>query len=147
MSRDAAEDLGQEVLLVLRQKYAHVTELSELLPLSLQVMRFKIAGMRRTAARRGEYTAVSVEEVQLPDGACGPADAYERKQMLERLHRAIAQTGDRCRQMIRWKLEGKSFGEIQRLMGVPSINTIYTWDLRCRQHLLELMGGSWEGRR
>jgi RNA polymerase sigma-70 factor (ECF subfamily) len=29
-------------------------------------------------------------------------------------------------------------------MGAGSINTVYTWDFRCRQHLLELMGGSWE---
>jgi RNA polymerase sigma-70 factor (ECF subfamily) len=29
-------------------------------------------------------------------------------------------------------------------MGQSSINTIYTWDLRCRKQLLALMGGSWE---
>lgn len=147
MAGDAAEDLGQEVLLVLQEKYAHVTALPELLPLSLQIMRFKIAGMRRTAARRGQYTSVSVEDIQLPDLHGDPDDALARKEMLDRLHHAISQTGDRCRRMIRWKLEGKSFGEIQMLLGVRSINTVYTWDHRCRQHLLELMGGSWEGGR
>ena len=69
----------------------------------------------------------------------------ERKQILDRLYRAIDQTGDRCRRMLRWKLEGRGFGEMQRLLGVHSINTVYTWDHRCRQHLLELMGGRWEG--
>ena len=29
-------------------------------------------------------------------------------------------------------------------MGVPAINTVYTWDHRCRKNLLELMGGDWE---
>ena len=29
-------------------------------------------------------------------------------------------------------------------MGAQSINTVYTWDFRCRKHLLELMGGDWE---
>jgi RNA polymerase sigma-70 factor (ECF subfamily) len=29
-------------------------------------------------------------------------------------------------------------------MGEHSVNTIYTWDLRCRKQLLQLMGGSWE---
>lgn len=29
-------------------------------------------------------------------------------------------------------------------MNQTSINTIYTWDLRCRKQLLDLMGGSWE---
>jgi RNA polymerase sigma-70 factor (ECF subfamily) len=29
-------------------------------------------------------------------------------------------------------------------MGAQSINTVYTWDHRCRQQLLDLMGGGWE---
>jgi RNA polymerase sigma-70 factor (ECF subfamily) len=46
--------------------------------------------------------------------------------------------------LFRLKLEGKSFAEIQTILGARSINTIYTWDARCRKRLLELMGGSWE---
>jgi RNA polymerase sigma-70 factor (ECF subfamily) len=41
------------------------------------------------------------------------------------------------------KLQGKTFPEIQKIMGVEAINTVYTWDHRCRRRLLELMGGSW----
>jgi len=67
-----------------------------------------------------------------------------RKQMLERLAKAMGQLGERCRQMMRLKLEGRNFAEIQKIMGAASINTIYTWDFRCRKNLLELMGGSWE---
>jgi RNA polymerase sigma-70 factor, ECF subfamily len=43
------------------------------------------------------------------------------------------------------KLEGKTFPEIQGILGAASINTIYTWDLRCRKQLQERMGGE-EGR-
>jgi len=57
---------------------------------------------------------------------------------------AVSQMGERCRKLFGLKLEGKGFAEIQTIMGVGSINTIYTWDFRCRKHLLELMGGSWE---
>jgi RNA polymerase sigma-70 factor (ECF subfamily) len=42
------------------------------------------------------------------------------------------------------RLEGKSYAEIQTILGVGSINTVYTWDFRCRKNLMELMGGSWE---
>jgi RNA polymerase sigma-70 factor (ECF subfamily) len=52
--------------------------------------------------------------------------------------------GERCRQLFRLKLEGKSFPEIRELLGVKSINTIYTWDFRCRRELLERLGGNWE---
>jgi len=34
-------------------------------------------------------------------------------------------------------LEGKSFAEMQAIVGASSINTIYTWDFRCRQELMD----------
>ena len=99
---------------------------------------------RRKAARRGEYSQVSVTDIPLPDLNSNPADYVERKEMLDRLTRAVAQLGDRCRQLIRLKLQGKTFPEIQKIMGVAAINTVYTWDHRCRKDLLGLMGGEWE---
>jgi len=141
---DAAEDLAQEVLLLLHEKYPHLASVEDLLPLSLQIVRFKIISLRRKAVRRGEYSQVSVTDIPLPDLEPGPADRLERKQMLERLTRAIPQLGERCRELIRLKLQGKSFAEIQKIMGVAAINTVYTWDHRCRKNLLELMGGDWE---
>ena len=144
IGKDVAEDLAQEVLIVLHEKYGHVTRPEELLPLALQIIRFKMMAQRRKSLRRGEYTQVSITDIQLPDLDSDPADFVQRKEMLEKLTRAIGQLGDRCRQMFRLKLEGKNFAEIQKVMDVASINTIYTWDFRCRKNLLELMGGSWE---
>jgi RNA polymerase sigma-70 factor (ECF subfamily) len=100
--------------------------------------------LRRKTVRRGEYSQVSITDIPLPDPEPGPADRLERKQMLERLTRAIPQLGERCRELLRLKLQGKSFPEIQKIMGAAAINTVYTWDHRCRQNLLELMGGDWE---
>ena len=144
IGKDVAEDLAQEVLIVLHEKYGHVTRPEELLPLALQIIRFKMMAQRRKSVRRGEYTSVSITDIQLPDLDSDPGDLVERKQRLEKLTKAIAQLGDRCRQILRLKLEGRSFAEIQKIMDVASINTIYTWDFRCRKNLLELMGGSWE---
>jgi len=144
VSRETAEDLAQEVLMLLHEKYAHLEDPVELLPLSLQIVRFKMMSWRRKAVRHGEYTQVSVDDLPLPDLSVSPADALERKELLERLEAAMAQLGDRCRELLRLKLEGRSFPEIQKILGVGAINTVYTWDHRCRKHLLELMGGAWE---
>ena len=144
MGRDVAEDLAQETLVVLEEKYPHVGRLEELLPLSLQIVRLKISALRRKTARRGEYTAVSVEDTPLQDGAADPAQEFERNQLRERLIKAIGEMEDRCRDMFRMKLEGKSFEEIRQALEVQSINTIYTWDFRCRKKLLEKLGGSWD---
>jgi RNA polymerase sigma-70 factor (ECF subfamily) len=144
IGRDVAEDLAQETLMLLEAKYAVVERMEDLLPLSLQIVRFKMTAARRKAARRGEYTQVPAEEAQLTDPQEDPAAALERKEMLERLERAVAQLGERCRELLRLKLEGRSFAEIRKTMQAAALNTVYTWDHRCRKHLLELMGGAWE---
>ena len=144
VSRDQAEDLTQEVLVVLHDKYPHVNELTELVPLAFQVLRFKMLDAHRKSLRRGEYNHESVDDLPIADPADDPATQLDQKQRVDRLLSALRHLGERCRELFTWKLEGKSFPEIQKLMGQTSINTIYTWDLRCRKQLLSLMGGSWE---
>ncbi|MCC6392461.1 MAG: sigma-70 family RNA polymerase sigma factor [Bryobacterales bacterium] len=145
--REPAEDVAQEVLRILHEKYSHVTDLTELLPLSLKIARFRIMSGVRTEIRRGEHNALPVDDLPLPDLRLNPAEQAERNQRLSRLKAALQTLGERCRRLIRYKLEGKSFPEIQALFEVSSINTIYTWDYRCRKQLLEAFGGSWEARR
>lgn len=144
VSREHAEDLTQEALVVLHEKYPQVVELTELVPLAFQVLRFKMLDAHRKSLRRGEYNQESVEELPLADPADDPATQLDQKQRVDRLLSAITKLGERCRELFKWKLEGKSFPEIQKLMGQTSINTIYTWDLRCRKQLLGLMGSKWE---
>jgi RNA polymerase sigma-70 factor (ECF subfamily) len=144
LSRERAEDLTQDVLSLLHEKYAHVTELTELVPLAFQILRFKMLDAHRKALRRGEHNQESVEDLSLADPGDNPATHLDQKQRVDRLMAALAKLGERCRELFKWKLEGKSFPEIQRLMGQHSVNTIYTWDLRCRKQLMALMGDSWE---
>jgi len=144
MQKDAAEDLAQEVLLLLHEKYRHLDSLEDLLPLSLQIVRFKMMSARRRAQRRGDYSQVPVDELQLAHDGPDPLTAAERRQTRERLIQAISHLGERCRKLLALKLAGKGFAEIQSALGAASINTVYTWDFRCRKQLLELMGGSWE---
>ena len=144
VSRAQAEDLVQEVLVVLHEKYPNVADLTELVPLAFQVLRFKMLDAHRKSLRRGEYNQESVEDLPLADPGDDPATQLDQKQRVARLLSAIGRLGERCRELFKWKLEGKSFPEIQKIMGQNSINTIYTWDLRCRKQLLGLMGGTWE---
>ena len=146
LSRDLAEDVAQDVMLLLHTKYSEVGELEELVPLSLQIARFKIAGARRKAHRRGEDRSTPADELPLADPGPNPGEYTERKEMLERLAAALGRLEGRCRELFRLKLQGRSFGEIRESLGATSINTVYTWDFRCRKQLLEKLGGSWEGK-
>jgi len=141
---DAAQDVAQEVLLVLHEKYSSLERAEDLVPLALQIARFKMMGARRKTVRRGEHTQVSVDDLPLASDAPDPFEQTARREQLERLETALAGLGERCRELYRLKLEGLSFPEIQKRLEVASINTLYTWDFRCRRQLLESMGGAWE---
>ena len=140
-----AEDLAQEVLVLLHEKYGHLDRIEDLMPLAFQILRFKLAAHRRKAARRGEYDAVDVDVFPPTSDAPDPATVLERKELLAKLMGGIAKMGERCRDLFRLKLQGRSFAEIQGLLGAASLNTVYTWDHRCRKQLLEALGGRWEG--
>lgn len=140
IAADRAEDLAQEVLIVLEEKYLHLDRLEDLLPLSLQIMRFKMTAMLRKSHRRGEQNSVPVDDWPVTDPTPGPDLQAERRELLAQLAKGLAGLGERCREMMRLKLEGRNFLEIQGHFGAASINTIYTWDHRCRQQLRELMG-------
>lgn len=144
LMKDAAEDLAQEVLMVLHEKYSGLDRVEDLVPLSLEIARFKIMAARRKTVRRGEHTQVSVDDLPLASGEAGPFEQAARQQNVERLEQALGTLGDRCKEIFRMKLEGMSFPEIQKRLGVGSLNTLYTWDFRCRKQLLERLGGSWE---
>ena len=130
--------------MVLEEKYASLDRIEDLLPLSLQIARLKILGARRKTIRRGEPGQVSVEDLPLRTAGPDPLEQTIARQRIERLEQALAGMGERCRELFRLKLEGHTFPEIRARLGVAAINTLYTWDFRCRKQLLERLGGDWE---
>ncbi len=137
VGRDFAEDLAQEVLLVLEAKYGYLETVEDLVPVSFQILRFKMQDLRRKQSRRGEFTAIDASTLPLADTGEGQLAALEREELLSRLRAALETMEGRCREMFKLKLEGLSFPEIQRRMQAANINTVYTWDFRCRKLLLE----------
>jgi RNA polymerase sigma-70 factor, ECF subfamily len=143
LSRDVAEDLAQEVLLLLHEKYPEVERIEELLPLCLKIVRFKMIALVRKSVRRGEYSQLDVDDLPLAGAGDNPEVLAARRETTDRLLEVIRRMGPRCRELLRLKLAGKSFAEIQAVMGARSINTVYTWDLRCRKQALAWLGGRW----
>jgi RNA polymerase sigma-70 factor (ECF subfamily) len=142
LTRDAAEDLAQEVLLVLHEKYPTLDRVEDLLPLSLEIARYKILATRRKIVRRGEHTQVSVDDLPLAEAGADPFEQTVRREQLERVEAALRDLGERCRDLFRLKLQGHTFPEIQKMLGAASLNTLYTWDFRCRKQLMERLDRS-----
>ena len=126
--------------MVLQQRYSHLGDVADLRPLSFQIIRFKMMARHRKIGRRGENISVPVDGAGLSDPAQNPEMQAERAERRRRLIAALESLGDRCRTLFRLKLEGRSFEEIRLRLGAASINTVYTWDLRCRQELKMRMG-------
>ncbi len=126
---------------MIEEKYARLERIEDLVPLSLQIARFKLVAMRRKMMRRGEHTAVAAEDADLRARDPDPETAASRHEQLTLLEDGLKSLGDRCRELFRLKLEGNGFAEIQKRMKAATINTVYTWDLRCRKQLLERLKG------
>jgi hypothetical protein len=47
VGRDAAEDLAQDTLMLLNQKYAHLSSRDDLVPVAVRIMQYKIRTLRR----------------------------------------------------------------------------------------------------
>ena len=71
--------------MVLHEKYAAVDRIEDLLPLSLEIARFKIWGARRKSVRRGETTQVSVDDLPLAGREPDPLEQTERRRRLDDL--------------------------------------------------------------
>jgi RNA polymerase sigma-70 factor (ECF subfamily) len=136
-----AEDVAQETLLVLEEKYPLVQAMEELVPLAMQIARYRMMALHTKSLRRGERGSVPLDDVPVMDPAEDPEAALERRERLDLLESALRTLGERCRDLFRLKLQGLKFPEIRELMGAESINTVYTWDLRCRRQLLDRMKG------
>lgn len=133
--RQFAEDVAQEVLLVIHEKYSHLSRPEDLLPVALKITRFKMMAMVRKSIRRGEHRSVDLDDTPLPDHSVNLALEAEQNELLAQLERALPRLGQRCQELFRLKLKGLDFPQIQTQMGAASINTVYTWDHRCREEL------------
>jgi RNA polymerase sigma-70 factor (ECF subfamily) len=142
---DKAEDLAQEALIVLNEKYATLDSLDDLVPVAIQIVRFKMYSKRRKDIRHGEQQIDEEGGRDPRDERPDPEQLATRREREDRLRGAVRMLKGRCREIFRLKLDGKPFAKIQQSLGASSINTVYTWDRRCRQELIRLMGGSFDG--
>ena len=133
---DRAEDVAQETLLVLMDKYDSVANLTELLRIAFKVARFKIGNLIRLEQRRRTEGLEAKQWDGLPAPTLGgPEDQAVRSQMSDQLAGSVALMSGRCREIFRMKLQGHGFEVIAERLGAASVNTVYVWDHRCRKKL------------
>ena len=130
--------------MLLHTKYA-ATPVEELLPLGIGIAWKMRAARWRKGRRRGEDSAVDPADVPLTDPGPGPEERASMTELKGRLLQAVKRLSGRCREIVRLKLEERTFPEIADILRAK-LNTVYSWDHRCMGRLRELLGGSWEAR-
>jgi RNA polymerase sigma-70 factor (ECF subfamily) len=130
---DAANDLAQETLMLLDRKYGHVESPDDLVPLAITIMKFKMRELRN----RRDFSPPPM--IEMPDERPDPEEVARYEELREGILRAVENLGERCQRLFLLKLDGYSFLEIKEKMRADSINTVYTWDFRCRHELRKLM--------
>ena len=138
LASDVAEDLVQETFLLLTTKYAHVRAPEDRVRLGIAIIRKKRAGHWRKSHRRGEAEAVDATEANLEDDRPDPEELADRRLLVARLRTAVAALSGRCRELVRLKLEERTFPEIAEIMKAK-LNTVYSWDHRCTERLRVLV--------
>jgi len=141
MSRADAEDLAQDVCMVLLQKYNQVANKEELLRLAYTILMKLRIGRWRRVARRGENTAKSVDDLPLKDPGDDPETVLRRKEFAEKIGKAIRSLGEPCRTVLLLKFQKHDTAYIQRAIGAPTENAVFLRLSRCRDKLDQKLGG------
>lgn len=142
-----AEDLAQETVMVLIEKYSHLDSAEDLLPLAFKISQLKQSADWRKRKRRGEDYPLQIEDLFLADNQASPEEMTFKKELLEALPKAMSRLKKPCQEIFRLQLQGLSLIEIIRHLGAPS-GTIYAREMRCREklrvELRKILGGTLE---
>jgi RNA polymerase sigma-70 factor (ECF subfamily) len=139
VGQESAEDLAQETLMLLENKYAHLDQEGDLLPVAIRTMSFKMKSFRRGVGRQ-RLSDKPADEMPIADGRPNASEELERKEFKKRFELSLEKLGDRCRRLLLLKLEGHRLTAIREMLGAANMQQVYTWDFRCRQDLRQQLG-------
>lgn len=128
-----AEDVGQDTLLLIHERYSHLERESDLVPLGIHMAKLKchekLRGLYRAGVWPENYDPVSDD--LLPD------ELLERTQWLEWISAVIPKLEERCRRIFELQLRGFETRAIAETLGL-TVNALHVAALRCRRQALEL---------
>ena len=139
---DVAEDIAQDTMITLTTKYSGVTDEAELVPLSMEIVRYKLLETYRKQKWNVSLTDEEGEEKQIP----APGLTAEDHVLLGQLKAAIPKLSQQCRDMFRWKLLEWSYEDMARQTGKTK-NHLYVICNRCKEELQAMLGVAKTGRK
>jgi RNA polymerase sigma-70 factor (ECF subfamily) len=139
-ARHVAEDLAQDVMVVLMERYGHIESEDELRNIAYQTARWKIISYLRLKDSAVSFAGVDVTEVQLPAESGNPAEAMERKEIAQRLASALREIGEPCRTLLHMFFAKKSGREMAATL-MQTERAVASRLARCKRTVANIIRG------
>jgi RNA polymerase sigma factor (sigma-70 family) len=132
---ERAEDMAQRVMVVLLRRYPNVQKEEDLTKLAFTI-KGNLGKEEFSRTRPLQEPEEGFEQVK--DTAPTPEKAAIQREVYNRLEAGISQLGERCKLLIRYRLEEIDSKEIARKVGL-SLETLFVTEKRCRDRLKKFM--------
>ena len=140
--RQDAEDLTEDICLVILRKYKTASFPKGFMPWVFKVVRNKIGVyyQNRKRKERIEVSKVQVEELQVATDPDLPEQAIESQELDEMSFRAIKRLDRGCQAIIKALLQGEIKSHIREQKKLKHIGAIHVQIHRCRKRFIDLLG-------
>src|SRR5580658_8701382 len=127
-----SEDIAQETLLVLHSRYAEVEDRGEMLKLATRICANLAMNWRRRKSNSAR--TMEVPEAMADPVGRSPESAVIERQLQELLVKAIHESDERCKELLRLRMGGAKTKDIAAQTGAKpgAVDTAY---FRCLQRL------------
>jgi len=143
-----AENLTQDISLIILQKYRTASFEHGFLPWVFQIVQNKIGQYYREQGRKRKREAVVENEgnLQLEDKMDRPDEWVEVEELKKVISRALQKMGQPCAKIMKTLLEGKIKTYIAKQRRTTPEGTIYSQIHRCRELFQRLLAEAGYGR-
>lgn len=125
-------DIAQETWVVLRTRYAHIGDETELVKIAFGISRNICSHIR---ARAGREQPPPEDWTPAASGPSADAQVFEAQ-----VREAIKTLTGRCPELLLLQLEGYTADEIRGIMGASRTGTVHVWTHRCLAALRKKLG-------
>jgi RNA polymerase sigma factor (sigma-70 family) len=109
-----AEDLAQDTIVLLMDKYKEKTELVDLVPLGIAVMKNKIGDLHRSSGFRAAKGGVDAQTASVASKDPRPDQVFEKNERTALLAAAVGRLSEDCRELLKFRVQGMSTEQIHK---------------------------------
>jgi RNA polymerase sigma factor (sigma-70 family) len=139
-----AEDLVQDAITLLLDKYKEKDQLDDLIPLGIAVMKNKISDLRRSSGFRAAKGGVDAQTASLPSKEPRPDQVFEKNERTALLVAGVRRLSEDCRELLKFRVQGMSTEQIHKHRPGWTLENVNLRIYRCKEKLRGFMQTSRE---